>query len=187
MPGPFVVRYKVNIFIDYKMRPRYTASASLIEGRLRRRFPEAERGVASRGLRRNRTSGGAGTAPARLGARPRSPNRHGGAPRGERPFERKGTLGASQAPACRAPRHVICRQRLSALHPPLVGWAVLKTPGAGAPRERTMLFDIVRRMSVARSMERQRNAGRPRRKAPPTRISLRSIRTTLEQQRGGKR
>ena len=78
-----------------------------------------------------------------LEARPRSPNRHGGAPRGERPFERKGTLGASQAPACRAPRHVIYRQRLSALHPPLVGVGPTQTPGAGAPRERTMLFDIV--------------------------------------------
>ena len=89
-------------------------------------------------------------APKETEARPRVKNRHGGAPRGERP-----ALWDARRLARRLAYRVMIRptgashapERFSALRPPLdfgVSEAKSQTPDANASRERDGLFDIVK-------------------------------------------
>src|ERR687887_2331100 len=77
-------------------------------------------------------------------------NRHGGAPRGERPasWDARRLASAWPAASCAGPTGVSqTPERLSALRPPLKGVseAKRKSPGAKkARRERVRLFDIVK-------------------------------------------
>ena len=81
---------------------------------------------------------------------PGAQNRHGGAPRGERPasWDARRLASAWPAASCAGPTGVSqTPERLSALRPPLKGVseAKRKSPGAKkAPRERVGLFDIVK-------------------------------------------
>src|SRR5262245_29827387 len=81
-------------------------------------------------------------------ARPRVKNRHGGAPRGERPasWDARRLASAWRAALCARPTGAAAPERLSALRPPSFGVseARMQTPGAeNAPRERDGLFDMV--------------------------------------------
>ena len=82
-------------------------------------------------------------------ARPRVKNRHGGAPKGERPasWDARRLASAWRTALCARPTGAAAPERLSALRPPSFGVseAKLQTSGAeNAPRERDGLFDIVR-------------------------------------------
>src|SRR5262249_44550282 len=78
-------------------------------------------------------------------ARPRVKNRHGGAPRGERPasWDARRLASAWRAALCARPTGAAAPERLSALRPPSLGVseARLQTSGAeNAPREGERLF-----------------------------------------------
>src|SRR5262245_38593488 len=82
-------------------------------------------------------------------ARPRVKNRHGGAPRGERPasWDARRLASAWRAALCARPTGAAAPERLSALRPPLDSGERSKDANPGrrnAPRERDGLFDIVR-------------------------------------------
>src|SRR6516165_7938949 len=83
-------------------------------------------------------------------ARPRVKNRHGGAPRGERPasWDARRLASAWPAASCAGPTGAShAPERFSALRPPLDSGSVkqrMQNPGRkSAPRERDGLFEIV--------------------------------------------
>src|SRR4029079_4938405 len=82
-------------------------------------------------------------------ARPPAENRHGGAPRGERPasWDAPRLTRADQSRLANAPTEIV---RLSALRPPLVGVDAItrtktRTQQRAAGTNNTALFDIVNR------------------------------------------
>src|SRR6266545_877230 len=123
--------------------------ASLIEGRLLEAIPKAERGVVScGGGSQPLAPGGPGSRPpgtttwlrgarcTETEARPRVKNRHGGAPRGERPAlcDARRLASAWRAASWHAPTGAShAPERLSALRPPLNGGEWPPPPGLWRP------------------------------------------------------